>query len=112
LEIFGPLLQLIRVESFEAAVEEANRTRFGLSAGLVSDRPELYEYFLKRIEAGVVNFNRPLTGARSDLPFGGLGLSGNHRPSAFFAADYCADPVAVLESPRPELPKVFPPGFL
>jgi succinylglutamic semialdehyde dehydrogenase len=111
-EIFGPLLQLIRVHDFEAAVEEGNNTDFGLSAGLVSDRAELYEIFQKRIRAGVVNFNRPLTGARSDLPFGGVGRSGNHRPAAYFAADYCADPVASLAAPRAEMPRALGPGFL
>ena len=66
-------------------IREANRTRFGLAAGLLSDRRELYEQFYRRARAGVVNWNRPLTGASSRLPFGGVGLSGNHRPSAYFA---------------------------
>lgn len=110
-EIFGPLLQVIRVSDFDAAIQEANQTRYGLAAGLLSDRPELYEQFRRRIRAGVVNFNRALTGARSDLPFGGLGFSGNHRPSASFAADYCCDPVAALESARVALPDVLPPGI-
>jgi succinylglutamic semialdehyde dehydrogenase len=99
-EIFGPLLQLIRVDDFDSAIATANRTQYGLSAGLLSDRPELFEKFRATIRAGVVNFNSPLTGARSDLPFGGIGFSGNHRPGAYFAADYCRDPVASLESPR------------
>jgi succinylglutamic semialdehyde dehydrogenase len=38
-----------------------------------------------------------LTGASSKAPFGGIGLSGNHRPSAYYAADYCAYPVSGLE---------------
>jgi succinylglutamic semialdehyde dehydrogenase len=96
-EIFGPLLQLVRVPDFEAAIVEANATRFGLAAGLISDRRDLWEKFLRRIRAGVVNWNRPLTGASSTAPFGGIGLSGNHRPSAYYAADYCAYPVASLE---------------
>jgi succinylglutamic semialdehyde dehydrogenase len=111
-EFFGPLLQMIRVDDFDAAVEMANYTEYGLSAGLVSDRAELYEIFQKRIRAGVVNFNRPLTGARSDLPFGGIGLSGSHRPGAYFAADYCSDPVASLQAARAEMPKALGPGFL
>jgi len=99
-EIFGPLLQLIRVRDFDAAIAAANQTQYSLSAGLLSDRPELFEKFRANVRAGIVNFNSPLTGARSDLPFGGIGSSGNHRPSAYFAADYCRDPVASLESPR------------
>jgi len=53
------------------------------------------------VRAGVVNWNRPTTGASSAAPFGGIGASGNHRPSAFYAADYCAFPVAGLEAAEP-----------
>ncbi len=98
-EIFAPLLQVVRVDTFEAAVEEANRTRFGLSAGLLSNDEGLWRRFLALSRAGVVNWNRPTTGAAGDMPFGGLGASGNHRPSAYYAADYCAYPVASFETP-------------
>ncbi len=97
-EFFGPLLQVIRVPHFDAALEEANRTRFGLAAGLLSSRRDLWEIFYNRIRAGVVNWNRQTTGASGKLPFGGIGESGNHRPSAYYAADYCAYPVASLEA--------------
>jgi succinylglutamic semialdehyde dehydrogenase len=100
-EIFGPFLQVIRVADFGAAIDEANNTAFGLSAGLISRNPKLYERFRKKIRAGVVNWNRQTTGASGRLPFGGLGRSGNHRPSGFFAADYCSDPIAYLEVERP-----------
>jgi succinylglutamic semialdehyde dehydrogenase len=110
-EIFGPLLQVIRVEDFDAALREANNTTFGLSAGLISDNPALYEKFLTKIRAGVIHWNRPLTGASSHLPFGGIGQSGNHRPSAYFAADYAAYPVATLESPKLQIPAQLPPGL-
>ncbi len=93
-EIFGPLLQLIRVEDWEAAIAQANNTRFGLAAGLVSDDVSLWEDFSRQIRAGVVNFNRPTTGAAGFLPFGGPGLSGNHNPGAYYAADFCAWPMA------------------
>jgi succinylglutamic semialdehyde dehydrogenase len=112
IEIFGPLLQVIRVDNFAAAITEANRTAFGLSAGLISDRAENYEQFLRRVRAGVVHWNRPLTGASSQLPFGGIGISGNHRPGGFFAADYAAYPLACLESPRAQLPTQLPPGII
>jgi succinylglutamic semialdehyde dehydrogenase len=100
-EIFAPILQLIRVESFDDAIRIANNTRYGLAAGLISDDPTLYDTFFARIRAGVVNFNRPTTGASSALPFGGIGLSGNHRPSAYFAADYCSYPIASMEQSAP-----------
>ncbi|WP_066014073.1 succinylglutamate-semialdehyde dehydrogenase [Endozoicomonas atrinae] len=110
-EYFGPLLQIIRYDSFEDAVAEANNTRFGLSAGLFSETPEQYQYFLQRIRAGIVNWNRPITGASSAAPFGGPGDSGNHRPSAYFAADYCAYPVASVESESLCMPKDLAPGL-
>lgn len=99
-EMFGPVLQLIRVPDFETALEEANNTRFGLSAGLIGGDQELYERFWDGARAGIVNWNRPTNGAASTAPFGGIGDSGNHRPSAFYAADYCAYPVASLEATK------------
>jgi len=97
-EIFAPFLSVIRVDSFEDALIAANDTRYGLSAGLISDDVSLWDRFITTIRAGVVNFNRPTTGAAGDMPFGGLGASGNHRPSAYYAADYCAYPVASFEA--------------
>ena len=97
-EMFAPFLQVTRVSTFEAAIAAANATRYGLSAGLVSDDPANWDRFVRRIRAGVLNFNRPTTGAAGDMPFGGLGASGNHRPSAYYAADYCAYPVASFEA--------------
>lgn len=97
-EIFAPVLQVVRVPDFDAAIAAANDTSFGLSAGLLADDPELWQRFLARSRAGVVNWNRPTTGAAANMPFGGLGQSGNHRPSAYYAADYCAYPVASFEA--------------
>ena len=97
-EMFGPILQVIRVADFDSALAEANATRFGLAAGLLSPDAALYERFQRGIRAGIVNWNRPTNGASSAAPFGGVGASGNHRPSAYYAADYCAYPVASLES--------------
>jgi succinylglutamic semialdehyde dehydrogenase len=97
-EIFGPVLQVVRVKDFDAAIDEANRTRFGLVASLIGGSPELYDKFWANVRAGVINWNKPTNGAPSNAPFGGIGLSGNHRPSAFYAADYCAYPVTSVES--------------
>ncbi|MBV9841481.1 MAG: succinylglutamate-semialdehyde dehydrogenase [Sphingomonadaceae bacterium] len=97
-ELFGPILQVIRVEDFDAALIEANSTRFGLSAALIGGSPQLYDRFWANARAGIVNWNRPTTGAPSNAPFGGIGLSGNHRPAAYYAADYCAYPVVSSEA--------------
>ncbi|PHS21598.1 MAG: succinylglutamate-semialdehyde dehydrogenase [Robiginitomaculum sp.] len=93
-EVFGPLLQVYRMGSFEDAITRANATKYGLSAGLISDDAALWDVFVRDIRAGIVNFNRPTTGAASTMPFGGPGLSGNFRPGAWYAADYCAWPMA------------------
>jgi succinylglutamic semialdehyde dehydrogenase len=100
-EIFGPVLQIIRVKDFDAAIDEANNTRFGLAASLVGGSPEMYDKFWANVRAGVINWNKPTNGAPSNAPFGGIGASGNHRPSAFYAADYCAEPVTSSEADRP-----------
>ena len=92
------MLQVIRVDDFDAAIAEANNTRFGLSASLIGGSPEQYDRFWANVRAGVVNWNRPTNGAPSNAPFGGIGLSGNHRPSAYYAADYCAYPVTSSEA--------------
>ncbi|VUD40448.1 N-succinylglutamate 5-semialdehyde dehydrogenase [Thalassocella blandensis] len=103
-EFFGPLLQVIKVEDFSAAIDEANNTRFGLSAGLLSDNRQLWQEFFNRSRAGIVNWNKQITGASGAAPFGGIGASGNYRPSAFYAADYCAYPVASMQSEHLKLP--------
>ena len=109
-EFFGPLLQVIRYSDFDAAIAEANATQFGLAAGLLSDSAERYQQFWLQSRAGIVNWNKQLTGAASSAPFGGVGASGNHRASAYYAADYCAYPVASLECATLSLPATLTPG--
>ncbi len=110
-EHFGPLLQVLRYKSFDDALNIANHTRYGLAAGLLSENADEYAAFLRAIRAGIVNWNRPLTGASSAAPFGGVGASGNHRASAYYAADYCAYPQASLESATLALPEKLSPGL-
>ena len=110
-EIFGPLLQVMRVPDFDAAIRTANATRYGLAAGLIADDPALHVRFRDEIRAGLVNWNQPLTGASGAAPFGGVGHSGNHRPSGWLAADYCSYPVASIEQPELGVPATLPPGL-
>lgn len=98
IELFGPILQVIRTATFDDAIAQANDTRYGLSASLLSQDPKLYDRFWANARAGIVNWNKPTNGASSGAPFGGIGWSGNHRPSAYYAADYCAYPVASNEA--------------
>ena len=110
-EWFGPLLQIVRVSDFDAAIKVANATEFGLAAALLSNDEALWKQFSVQARAGIVNWNRPTTGAASSAPFGGVGKSGNHRPSAYYAADYCAYPVASIETSELEMPAKLSPGL-
>jgi succinylglutamic semialdehyde dehydrogenase len=110
-EWFGPLLQVIRVADFDSAINAANATAFGLASALISNDENLWKIFQVRARAGIVNWNRPTTGAASTAPFGGIGQSGNHRPSAYYAADYCAYPVASIENNVLEMPAKLSPGM-
>jgi succinylglutamic semialdehyde dehydrogenase len=110
-EWFGPLLQIVRVADFDTAIKVANATEFGLAAALLSNDEMLWKQFSVQARAGIVNWNRPTTGAASSAPFGGVGKSGNHRPSAYYAADYCAYPVASIETSELEMPAKLSPGL-
>ena len=110
-ECFGPLLQVKWVEDLSSAIEEANNTHYGLSAGLLSNNSESWNLFYRDIRAGIVNFNRAITGASGAAPFGGVGASGNYRPGAYYAADYSAYPIASMASNSVELPENLAPGI-
>ena len=110
-EYFGPLLQVQRYGDLAEALVLANNTRYGLSAGLLSDQTADWDYFLRHIRAGIVNWNKPITGASGAAPFGGVGDSGNHRASAYYAADYCAYPVASMEEDKVRMPETLSPGL-
>ncbi len=109
-EHFGPLLQLIWVDSLDEAIIEANNTKYGLAAGMLTDNDDHWEEFYARARVGILNRNRQTTGASGGAPFGGVGASGNHRPSAFYAADYCAYPMATMSDQTAQLPDSLSPG--
>ena len=106
-EIFGPLLQLIRVKNLDEAIEVANNTAYGLVSSIFTDNDQEYQTFYERSKTGLINRNAPTTGALSINPFGGTGISGNRRPSAYFSADYCSYALGGIESPKIEM-KPFP----
>ena len=100
-ELFGPVLQVVKVDDLDQAITEANHTRFGLAASLIGGSPQDYNRFWANVRAGIVNWNRPTTGMSHSAPIGGVGLSGNHRPFGYYAADYCAYPVTSGEMEQP-----------
>ncbi|SAL75604.1 succinylglutamic semialdehyde dehydrogenase [Caballeronia arvi] len=110
-EHFGPMVQVTRYKTFDDAIERANDTAYGLSAGLLADDEAAWKHFQRTIRAGIVNWNRPTNGASSAAPFGGIGRSGNQRPSAYYAADYCSYPMASVESAQLQMPASVSPGL-
>jgi succinylglutamic semialdehyde dehydrogenase len=110
-EIFGPNVAIYAVDEFEEALKINNSTGFGLSMALFSKNRALYEKALIDAKVGLLNWNRTTNGASSRLPFGGMGKSGNDRPSAHFAVQYCTIPVASLEDPHPYDPAKNMPGI-
>lgn len=110
-EYFGPFVQIIRYANFDEAIERANDTRYGLAAGLLAADEQAWQRFSREIRAGFISWNRPTNGAPSAAPFGGIGHSGNHRASAYYAADYCAYPLASMESAQLQMPESLAPGL-
>ena len=109
-EDFGPIVKVYYCDTLEEALAEANNTQYGLSAGLFSDSAESWDQFQTEIRAGIVNWNKPTTGASGKAPFGGRGKSGNYRPGAYYAADYCAYPMASVSEKSASLPETLLPG--
>lgn len=95
-EVFGPLLRVALARDFDDAIAQANATRYGLASAIFTSDQAIAERFIVESRAGCVNVNTGTAGASGKLPFGGLGLSGNHRPAGSFSVDYCAYPVASL----------------
>ena len=108
-EIFGPNVAIQKVSDFDEALMINNSTGFGLVMALFTRDRALYERALIEARVGLLNWNRTTNGASSRLPFGGMGKSGNDRPSAHYAIQYCAVPVASLEdSPEYLAQQTFP----
>ena len=112
IELFGPLLQVVKVDDFDEAIAVANATRYGLAAGLIGGNPQQYSRFWAGVRAGIVTWNRATTTDLAASPLGGVGLSGNHRPGGAYATDYCCYPVTSveLEQPRASLGTGFSAG--
>lgn len=108
-EIFGPLVRIALVDDLDEAIEQANASEYGLAASIFTRDDRAFERFFARCRAGCINRNTGTAGASSKLPFGGLGLSGNHRPAAAFSVDSCAYPVASMVEAGDAAP--LPPGM-
>ncbi|MEZ4573406.1 MAG: aldehyde dehydrogenase family protein [Vampirovibrionales bacterium] len=87
-EIFGPVVALIPVDSFEEAIEVANGIEFGLSNAIYTKDVNKAFSAMRDLESGLTYVNAPTIGAEVHLPFGGMKNTGNgHRE----AAETCLD---------------------
>ncbi|MEE2894914.1 MAG: aldehyde dehydrogenase family protein [Planctomycetota bacterium] len=109
-ECFGPLVQLSIADDLDDCIAQANATRYGLAAAIFTSDDAIWDRFLAECRSGCINRNCGTAGASGQLPFGGLGHSGNHRPAGAFSVDYCAYPVASMVEMGVAAP--IPPGML
>jgi alpha-ketoglutaric semialdehyde dehydrogenase len=79
-EIFGPVLSIIEIKSFEEAIDVLNSTAYGLSSSIYTQDVGRAFRAMRDIEAGITYVNGPTIGAEVHLPFGGVKDTGNgHR---------------------------------
>jgi aldehyde dehydrogenase (NAD+) len=71
-EIFGPVVSVIRVKSFEEAMAAANGVRFGLSSSIFTTDPARIFRFIDHVETGIVHVNSGTPGGEAQMPFGGM----------------------------------------
>ena len=87
-EIFGPVLSVIPVDSYDAAVTALNQTRYGLSSSIFTRDANTAFRAMRDFETGIVYVNAGTTGAETHLPFGGWKETGNgHREAGHAALD-------------------------
>jgi alpha-ketoglutaric semialdehyde dehydrogenase len=87
-EIFGPVLSVIPVEDYPAAVTALNQTRYGLSSSIFTRDANAAFRAMRDFETGIVYVNAGTTGAETHLPFGGWKETGNgHREAGHVALD-------------------------
>lgn len=88
-EIFGPVLTVFRVNSYDEAVRVANNTRYGLSSSIYTTDVETSYRAMRDLEAGITYVNGPTIGAEAHMPFGGVKDTGNgHRDGGWAAYEF------------------------
>ena len=87
-EIFGPVLSIIPVADYAAAMTALNQTRYGLSSSIYTRDVNVAFKAMRDFETGIVYVNAGTTGAETHLPFGGWKETGNgHREAGHAALD-------------------------
>ncbi|MGB8322797.1 MAG: aldehyde dehydrogenase family protein [Candidatus Acidiferrum sp.] len=88
-EIFGPVVSIIPIDSFEQGIEVANAVPYGLSASIYTRDVNRAFAAMRDLYTGIVYVNAPTIGAETHLPFGGTKQTGNgHREAAIAAIDF------------------------
>jgi alpha-ketoglutaric semialdehyde dehydrogenase len=95
-EIFGPVVCIMPVVSFEEAIQVANSTAYGLSSSIYTRDVNLAFKAMQELEAGITYVNAPTIGAEIQLPFGGVKATGNgHREAGSSAIKEFTEPKAL-----------------
>ena len=101
-EVFGPFISILPVASYEEAVQIANATDYGLSTSIFTNDLRITFRAIRDIEAGLVYFNAPTTGAEIHMPFGGMKASGNgHRELGAHAVEEFSETKSIFLSYPP-----------
>jgi len=88
-EIFGPVLSVLKVSSFDEAIRVLNNTKYGLSSSIYTRDINSAFRAMRDIEAGITYVNGPTIGAEAHMPFGGVKETGNgHREGGWEVYDF------------------------
>lgn len=99
-EIFGPVISVIEVDSFDEAIDIANDVRFGLSSSIYTKDLSKAHEFIRRIQTGVTHVNVPSNHYENQLPFGGKKNSSiGPREQGSSALDFWLETKAVYLKP-------------
>ncbi|MCK5571702.1 MAG: aldehyde dehydrogenase family protein, partial [Bacteroidetes bacterium] len=88
-EVFGPVATVVRVKDYDEALQAANDTEFGLSAGICTRSLKHASHFKQHSQAGMVMVNLPTAGVDYHVPFGGRkGSSYGTREQGRYAVEF------------------------
>jgi alpha-ketoglutaric semialdehyde dehydrogenase len=91
-EIFGPVLSVIKVGSFEEAVQVNNDVRYGLSSSIYTASVDQAFRAMQELDNGITYVNAPTIGAEAHLPFGGVKATGNgHREGGWEVYEFYSE---------------------
>ena len=98
-EVFGPFVSILPVSTYEEAVQIANSTEYGLSTSIFTNDARITFRAMRDIQAGLIYFNAPTTGAEIHMPFGGMKASGNgHRELGTHAVEEFSETKSIFVS--------------